>query len=252
MRHDVRVGSVQQMSGESLRIVFKIDTLPSALALNTIEDVLTKNAIPLTGYSLQGVSTSFEAIKKTIASRPGSGFTVSGQACEFRYGALRQNWIDYLTIGCDAKVGWDDWASAFAELEGFVMAWVYDRDYDRWQNMKDPGEYKAAGKDCSRLPQKSNGLPYPFEQQEIDISKNPGRYEFRKGYIEAVGAPMWFGELFWLLAAADKTKLAAYIRSSTPKAVKIAVADHCFRSADGAEGALQLKLRSLLYPPKQG
>lgn len=237
------------MNGESLRIVFKFGTLQAAAALDAIQGVLTKNEIPLTSYSLQGVSMPFEAVKKTIVSRPASGFTVSGQACEFRYGALRQHWIDYLTIRCDAKASWDDWAGAFIEQEGFVMAWVYDGDYDRWQNTKDPREYAANGKDCSRLPQKSNGLPYPFEHQEIDISKNPGRYEFRKGYIEAVGATMWLGELFWLLASSKKAAVEAYVRSATPNAVKITVAEECFRSADGRDGALQAKLRALLFPP---
>lgn len=237
------------MSGESLRIVFKFGTLQAGLALDAIQSVLTKNGIPLTDYVLQGVSMPFETVKKSVVSRPASGFTVGGNGYEFRYGAMRQHWIDYLTIGCDAEVRWDDWAAAFAELDGFVMAWVYDRDYDRWQNTKDPREYVANGKDCARLPLKSNGLPYPFEQQEIDISKNPGRYEFRKGYIEAVGATMWLGELFWLLASSKKTAIEAYVRSSTPNAVKITVAEECFRSAEGRDGALQAKLRSLLFAP---
>lgn len=236
------------MPGESLRIVFKFGTLQATAALDAIQSVLTKSGIPLTDYCLQGVSMPFEAVKKTVVSRPVSGFSVSGQGCEFRYGALRHHWIDYLTIRSDAKVRWDDWAAAFIGLEGFVMAWVYDNEYDRWQNTKDPKEYKANGKDCSRLPQKSNGLPYPFEQQEIDISKNPGRYEFRNGYIEAVGATMWLGELFWLLASAKKAAVEAYIRDSTPNAVKIIVANQCFRSADGSDGVVQAKLRSLLYP----
>lgn len=238
------------MSGESLRIVFKLNTLPAAVALDAIQAVLAKSGMPTAGFTAQGAATSFDALKRTIGSRP--GFTINGQGCEFRYGALRRHWIDYLTISCDAKVRWDDWAGAFIGLEGFVMAWVYDTDYDRWQNMKDPGEYAANKKDCSQLPKKSNGLTYPFERQEIDIAKNPGRYEFRNGYIEAVGATMWLGELFWLLAATDKAALAAYGSTPVPNVMKIAVAEKCFRSADGPEGALQAKLRSLLFAKKQG
>jgi len=32
---------------------------------------------------------------------------------------------------------------------------------------------------------------------EIDVSKNPGRWLFKSGFIEAVGSKMWFGRLFW-------------------------------------------------------
>jgi hypothetical protein len=35
--------------------------------------------------------------------------------------------------------------------------------------------YELNGKDFSSLPLKSNGLPPPLEESEVDISKNPGR-----------------------------------------------------------------------------
>jgi hypothetical protein len=49
----------------------------------------------------------------------------------------------------------------------------------------------------SGLKLKSNGQPYPSERVIVDTSENPGRWEFRQGYIEAIGSPMWIGENLW-------------------------------------------------------
>jgi hypothetical protein len=97
----------------------------------------------------------------------------------------------------NAAGDWDMWANPFVGLPGFVEGWVVDVDYNHWQNAKDPIEYEAAGRDFSHLPMKSNGLPFPLEQMEIDVSRNPGRWVLRSGYVEAIGSTMWLSELFW-------------------------------------------------------
>lgn len=98
---------------------------------------------------------------------------------------------------------------------------------------------------------KSNGLPFPLEQQIIDTSQNPGRRILRDGFVEAVGSVMWLGEQFWPLTGASKqTVLAAEWLECEQLAngvLRIQVADAPFRTAEGASGALQDRLRSLLF-----
>jgi hypothetical protein len=104
-------------------------------------------------------------------------------------------------------VAWDDWVPGFAGDADFVMACVVDVDYDHWQNANDPLEYEVVGKSYAHLPLRSNGMPYPLDGMEIDTSRNPGRWCFGMGYIEAVGARMWLAPSFWELTGADRTKL---------------------------------------------
>jgi hypothetical protein len=96
-----------------------------------------------------------------------------------------------------AVSSWDQWIAPFLGWPNFVQAWVADKDYDYWQNAIDPMLYTSAGRDMSGLKLKSNGQPYPSEREIVDTSENPGRWEFRKGYMEAIGSPMWIGENLW-------------------------------------------------------
>ena len=103
---------------------------------------------------------------------------------------------------------------------------------------------------------KSNGLPYPLEQKIIDVSANPGRRMFREGYIEAVGATMWLGPVFWPLTGADRQQVenTRWLRtlSPTPSVTRLQAAECCFTTGEGATGELQRKLRSLLFPKRVG
>jgi hypothetical protein len=132
------------------------------------------------------------------------------------------------------------------------MAWIMDSEYDHWQNAQDPLEYTAAGKSHANLPMKSNGLPYPLEHKVIDASGNPGRWTFRDGYIEAVGAVMWLGQPFWQLTGATRPEVekAEWIKISNvaPSVTRLQAADRCFTMAEGPAGELQRRLRTLLFP----
>ena len=96
----------------------------------------------------------------------------------------------------------------------------------------------------------SNGLPFPLEQQIIDISNNPGRWELKQGYIESVGSTMWLGEQFWNKTGADKATVLSADWLKTEEidgVIKVKIADIPFDTADGRSGELQNKLRLLLY-----
>ncbi|WP_321891086.1 MULTISPECIES: hypothetical protein [Burkholderia cepacia complex] len=171
----------------------------------------------------------------------------------FRYGVVGAYDHCFVSIGekvANAAGDWETWAMPFVALEGFVEGWVVDIEYNYWQNAKDPIEYDAAGRNFSHLPLKSNGLPPPLEQLEIDTSRNPGRWMLRQGYVEAVGAIMWLSELFWdRVGAVQKSRLksANGIRSteSPEGVVEVRASESCFTSDETAE--IQDRLRECLY-----
>ncbi|GAA4485134.1 hypothetical protein [Gluconacetobacter asukensis] len=145
---------------------------------------------------------------------------------------------------------WEKWAHPFIKMDGFVQGWVVDVDYNYWQNAKDTLQYKTAGRDYSQLPMKSNGKPPPVQRMIIDTSGNPGRWVFREGYIEAVGAVMWLSDLFWDRVGREherRVQSAEWVRKSEPEkgVMEIRVADRCFVSDETAD--LQNRLRALLY-----
>jgi hypothetical protein len=131
-----------------------------------------------------------------------------------------------------------------------VEGWVVDVEYNHWQNAKDPLEYEVAGRDFSQLPTKSNGLPPPLTQMEIDISRNPGRWLLRHGYVEAVGSVMWLSNLFWNRTGRDRSDgvhSAEWLSTSEPSKgiVEIRSSEHCFISEDTAD--VKNRLRDVLY-----
>ena len=136
---------------------------------------------------------------------PSLSYTTTGDVTEAggllflvgRIPAMRQGFVLIEEKIPGAAHSWDSWVSPFLDELGFVQAWVSDVEYDHGQNASDPIEYTAVGRDYSHLPLKSNGLPFPLEQQVIDTSANPGRWTMRIGYIEAIGSTMWLGKNFW-------------------------------------------------------
>ena len=150
------------------------------------------------------------------------------------------------------EISWDEWTSALAARRQVTMAWIYDEDYESWQNTDDPAMYEAAGRPYSHLPMKQSDLPPPLDRLEIDTAKNPGRYVIRDGYIEAVGSTMWLGERFWSLTGSDEVSTAKvdWLNASrfSSGLLRIEAAKECFTTADGLSGQLQIQLLTLLFP----
>lgn len=145
---------------------------------------------------------------------------------------------------------WDVWLKPFILRNDFVQAWVSDVEYDYWQNICDPLQYEVAGREYDHLPKKSNGLPPPLEQIEIDTSNNPGRWVFRKNYIEAIGSPMWLSKEFWGRIDEDgKRELKNFSGLSIvivfDSVVRLSVASGSF--FDDSTEVIQRRLRSVLY-----
>lgn len=147
----------------------------------------------------------------------------------------------------DAKA----WLEPFLD-EGFRQARLFDEEYDFWQNAEDPLEYRTEGRSYEGLPMRSNGLPPPLEQMVIDTSRNPGRRVLRRGFIEAVGCPMWLGQDFWSITGGSRDTVCAqgWLHCETlPNGVaRIKAAQAPFSTAEGEQGEIQERLRRTLYP----
>jgi hypothetical protein len=238
------------MRPEELTIVFKLDTFKVGLALQSINAVLTKHHIPLRGFRADGKPVNLATVVKVI-KKP--HFQITGRGFEFLLGIVRNYQLDFLGIKSvhEHEIDWNEWVEQFIGDPNFVMAWLADCEYHHWQNAYDPLQYTAVGRSYAHLPMKSNGLPYPLEQKIIDTSANPGRWRLCKGYHEAVAAVMWLGEPFWELTGTDKSKVekADWLQIShpVPPVIKVQAANECFTTAEGANGELQQRLRTLLF-----
>jgi len=242
------------MATEQLKIIFRHGSLSAELALQTIQVVLARHDVPLNAFTLYDEPTSLPAVLPQLERTGRKAFNLMGQGFRFLHGSVGNYHLDFFEIesAVAPSISWDEWVAEFTSNHNFVMAWVVDSEYDHWQNAKDPLQYTATGKSCTHLPMNSNGLPYPMERKVIEISANPGRWNFRDGYIEVVGATMWLGIPFWALTGTDQKQVAGapWLHVSHPisSVTKIQAAESCFTMAEGTSGDLQVKLRALLFP----
>ncbi|WP_157179610.1 hypothetical protein [Rhizobium sp. CF142] len=198
---------------------------------------------------------SFLQLKKLLASVANTNRLnpIETSTLIFKYGAIADAEHCYVEIKekiPGASIDWDLWAAPFVVSPHFVQAWVADVEYDKWQNAEDPLIYKAADRDYSALPMRSNGLPPPVEQMVVDISHNPGRWYLRSGYVEAVGAVMWLSDIFWsYVGIQHRERLSALdpieIKQITDKVIRLCVSETAFTEASSHE--VQDRLRDALF-----
>ncbi|MDF0731603.1 hypothetical protein P0Y43_12835 [Pseudomonas entomophila] len=237
---------------ERLKVVFAPETITGEAVLDRVVEILAR-LTPAPKILLQGRPVQVAALKKQIAKKRA---WPSGMACndlDLRFGIVF-GLHDFLLVE-EQRVGaagsWDLWVEALMQLPGFVQAWVVDTEYDYWQNAKDVLEYDAVGRDHSGLAKLSNGLPFPLEQLEIDISGNPGRWALREGYVEAVAARMWLGERFWARGGDEHKANVMQAPGVTTQVLeggvlKLVAAPQNF--VDVSTARTQNALRALLYP----
>jgi hypothetical protein len=169
------------------------------------------------------------------------------------YSHVANSELSFVSVeGCvSADRDAESWLSHFLD-ESFRQARLFDGEYEFWQNVADPLEYRARGRSWEGLPMRPNGLPPPLGQMVIDTSHNPGRRVLRRGFVEAVGSPMWLGEAFWSLAGIQRDTVCSqpWLRCETLRAgvVRLRPAEAPFTTAGGEAGELQDRLRRLLFP----
>lgn len=186
----------------------------------------------------------------TLLSKDGVTYSFYGQMRSKVSGVFRLCYVEIEEKTPGAAIDWEQWAVQFVGSPHFVQAWIADAEYDKWENAQDPLIYKAANRDYSSLPKRSNGLPPPVAQMVVDISQNPGRWEFRSGYIEAVGFVMWLSGLFWrYVGVYHKERLAGFVQANIKQVaedvVRISISETSF--TDQSTRDLQDRLRNVLY-----
>lgn len=239
---------------EGVKLQPAIGSIGPHQALVLIVDTLRKMGIDTT-FRENGKDIAAQSLIKKIERQGGTWGHVETDALSFEYGVVAS--YEHCFIAIREKVAlaagnWAEWMNPFKGLASLVQGWVIDVEYDHWQNAKDPAEYENAGREWSHLPVRSNGLPPPVERMEIDISRNPGRWMLRPGYVEAIGSPMWLGGLFWDRVGRDRrarVMSASWLRvreeANSVVVIQATATDNCFASEDTA--SLQVGLRELLY-----
>jgi hypothetical protein len=239
---------------EAMTSLFKPESVRVEPALLAIRDILAKYALPLSGYGNYGKSISFEDLQRAMRRIPKNDFEIDGHGFQFWLLTIARSDLDRFEVRSKLPPDgfWNAWASQLFGNKDFVLARIFDEEFDEWQNREDIGAYEAAGKPHEHLPNTVSDLPAPLNRSIIDISRNPGRSIWRDGFIEAVGSTMWLGDPFWELTRADPKKVAntpwLKVSKPFPNVLRIQAADRCFTSAEGESGEIQNKLRALLFP----
>jgi hypothetical protein len=241
------------MSGQKLEIVYGLEAISTLDAWASICECLKEAGVSSSvDAKLDGVQVKFDTVNDNIQNLSLKHFHIELDEISIVFGVVR-TW-EHVLIRIDNHsslryLHWDTIVKAFLSKAVFTQAWVSDINYQFWQNAEDPLQYKAHGKSYEGLPMKSNGLPPPLEQMNIDTSRNPGRRVIRSGYVEAVGSCMWLSDEFWLRVGSDKKKFidefADKIEQMEEGVLKLKVSDMPF--TDTSTGVIQDKIRDILY-----
>jgi hypothetical protein len=148
-------------------------------------------------YRVSGELTRVDDISGALNGK--SHFGIEGELTKIIFSQVHGESYKKIIIRTDIVSSSDLLVCSVADIFDIIQAYLVDWDYHYWQNAKDPVQYTSAGKPLPDLPMKSNGLPFPLEQQIFDTSRNPGRFVHRGEYVEAIGSPMWFSDKFWAM-----------------------------------------------------
>lgn len=191
---------------EKLSVIFTADCISGLDVFNTVLQALADLNLQAK-FSVHGAEVGVKDLKTKIMQKNSwpSGVSLNGVCIKFGVlPALEQCFVVLEeTTFCKNKF-WGRISEYFIFVEGFVQAWISNLEYDYWQNANDPLEFQIAGRAYAHLPQKSNGLPPPLDQVEIDTSMNPGRTELKEGYVQAIGRLMWLSNVFWEKVGTEK------------------------------------------------
>lgn len=240
-----------QIGTNTLGQLAKVGGISDILALRMIIETMRKFGV--TEFNDHGQQISADSYLKKVAKQGKWSRPVEAGGMSFRFGhvvALKHSFISIEEVIAGSAISWADWVEPFLAVDGFVQAWLSDVEYDYWQNARDPLQYQAVGRSYSNLSMKSNGLPPPLEQVEIDTSSNPGRWALQSGYVEAIGATMWLGMPFWESVGKNRkdallSEDRLTVRSVGRDIVQVVASEQCF--FDEATKDKQNALRAALY-----
>lgn len=241
-----------------LECTFTLDGVSAKAVWLTLSSARSDVLKPDLLCDLNGNAIKVRDVASAIETRGKPHFTVECEAGIYHFAPLGSYDQSFLQISGSISSVKDaeEWIAPFLSYPEFLQARLYDEKYEFWQNAKDPLQYEVRKRTYDHLPKKSNGLPPPLEQLEIDISNNPGRRIIRVGFIEAVGALMWLSPEFMnrVGLSADDVRSEPWldVQDLTSGTLKIQAQDKVFTAGDGDEGARQNGLRDLLFRSKNG
>ena len=195
------------MMKNELTLIFDHESVDRDSAWESIASHLQELGLAEAAYEIVDELVPFEEIGRILKQRGRPYFGINGKLLEFDLTVVGAYQHDAIRISGAPDSDWAGWVRLLNDVGRFVQAFVVNREYDFWQNAEDPLQYQARGRSCEGLPMKSNGLPFPLDQQVIDTSENPGRRVLHEGFIEAIGSPMWLSDRFWELTGASKDAL---------------------------------------------
>ena len=230
---------------QSLRCIWVYESVDPAEVWGDVRSVLER---------IGKLSAEFDAVSDHVDNPSTEHFGISDDRFEISFSPVSKGSIDQLFVNALAEdfVNHDVWIETLNQTSSLIQAFLFDHDYVHWQNAKDPLQYTAKGREYTHLPMRSNGLPPPLDQMEIDTSMNPGRWRFHDGYVEAVTSPIWLGHEFWSRAGVNKNDvLKSEIWTNVDELegglVRLQSMDNPFDSAKGQQSDIQNQVRMLLF-----
>lgn len=233
----------------NLQIVYEYNSVTALDIWRAIAREILNVGLDLNTCRLYDEDIGFKDVEVELKQSCRPSFLVDFKGLSFRFSEVRNRNHCLVEIKCNQRIEliWDSWVLALAKVgTGFISAWLSDVDYAYWQNAEDVLLYKQAEKSYTHLNSYTkNGREY------VDVSANPGRRILRMNYVEAVGATMWLGALFWKLTNCKKECIldSEWMNPELMEGsiLKIKVSDHCFCRSDEESTLLQNRLRFALY-----
>src|SRR6185369_10259156 len=169
---------------EKLTVVFERGKLTPEIAMEAIRKQCAARGVPSDGFDLSGKPIDLPSVVPRLKKVNRVTFNLTGHDFTFHLASVGNYDLDFLSIKSDSApvASWDVWADGLILHPGFVMAWLANVDYQKWQNAKDPRSYTMAGRPVEHLPRIPNNLPPPLDRMVIDTSGNPGRRLLCDGY----------------------------------------------------------------------
>lgn len=238
---------------QRIEIIYELGSQEPTQLWGKIADILDNmgDRDPLTLY---GKKVNTLKLLAEIKKLRGKAFHIENDFFVFHMATVTNFEQILLQIESKQSTGdwWCCWVDEFIKLKGFIQAWIVDSEFNYWQNASDPIEYESRGKSYEGLPMKSNGLPPPLEQLEIDTSNNVGLRKLCDGYVEAIGAKMWFSDRFLSLIGKNIERIAsisgANIEQLGNGVYSLKMSTELFVNESSLEE--QKKLREALYSPE--
>lgn len=223
-----------------IELTFEYQTVDAKDVLYTLDKLCPKIGLSVEDYSTADQVQKIESI---------GYLSLSGHLFkDIHGGSVANHKHDFLIINSEGvHISYlKELVELFIQELPVTQAFIHNREYYYWQNVEDTLLYDSAGKDHSQLPKTSNNLPFPLEQDVVDISNNPGRFVLKNGYRETVSSPMWLAKSL----ITDLAKLRDFANISelnNSDVVEINTPYETFDSFDGEQATLQNQLRRAAY-----